>query len=83
VIVQEREQLFKDLVKGGMETQTSSVADKYLRDAVRDTIWERNTVTFPDAKQWQNNQKWLTVPDPQAHEDQVRYVTYGCAFINK
>ena len=29
-IVQERKQCFKDLVKGGMETQTSSVADKYL-----------------------------------------------------
>jgi hypothetical protein len=32
LIVQERKQIFKDLVKGGMETQTSSVADKYLRD---------------------------------------------------
>jgi hypothetical protein len=30
VIVQERKKLFKDMVRGGMETQTSSVADKYL-----------------------------------------------------
>ena len=29
-IVQDRKQLFKDMVRGGMETQTSSVADKYL-----------------------------------------------------
>ncbi len=52
-LVQERKQLFKDLVKGGMETQTSSVADKYLRDAVDDMIWERNTVSFPDGKHLQ------------------------------
>ena len=45
-IVQERKKFFKDLLRGGMETQTSSVTDKYLRDAVRDAIWERNTVTF-------------------------------------
>jgi hypothetical protein len=38
------------MVSGGMETQTSSVPDKYLRDAVRDAIWQRNTVTFPDGK---------------------------------
>ena len=68
------------MVRGGMETQTSSVVDKYLRDTVRDTIWERNTVTFPDGKQWQSKQKWLTAPDPQAHEDSVRYLTYGCVF---
>ena len=30
LIVQERKKLFKDMVSGGMETQTSSVADKYL-----------------------------------------------------
>ncbi len=29
-IVQDRKQIFKDMVRGGMETQTSSVADKYL-----------------------------------------------------
>jgi hypothetical protein len=29
-IVQERKQFFKDMVRGGMETQTSSVANKYL-----------------------------------------------------
>ena len=50
-IVQDRKQLFKDMVRGGMETQTSSVTDKYFRDAVRETIWHRNTVTFPDVKQ--------------------------------
>ena len=50
-IVQDRKQIFKDMVRGGMETQTSSVADKYLRDAVREAIWHRNTVTFPDGKQ--------------------------------
>jgi hypothetical protein len=68
------------MVRGGMETQTSSVADKYLRDTVRDAIWQRNTVTFPDDKQWQSKQKWLESPDPQAHEDTVRYLTYGCVF---
>ena len=34
-IVQDRKQLFKDMVRGGMETQTSSVADKYFRDSVQ------------------------------------------------
>jgi len=58
-IVQERKKLFKNMVKGGMETQTSSVADKYLRDAVHDAIWERNTVTFPNGKQFHSNHKWL------------------------
>jgi hypothetical protein len=29
-IVQERKKIFKDLLRGGMETQTSSVTDKYL-----------------------------------------------------
>jgi hypothetical protein len=58
-IVQDRKKFFKNLVKGGMETQTSSVADKYLRDAGRDAIWERNTVTFPNGKQFHNNHKWL------------------------
>jgi hypothetical protein len=50
LIVQERKKLFKDMVSGGMETQTSSVTDKYFRDAVRDAMWQRNTVTFP----WQS-----------------------------
>ncbi len=45
-----------------------------------DTIWDRNTVTIPDDKQWQSKQKWLVVPDPQAHEESVRYLTYGCVF---
>jgi hypothetical protein len=35
-----------------METQTSSVADKYFRDAVHDMIRDRNVVTFPDDNQW-------------------------------
>jgi len=30
-IVQERKKIFKDLLRGGMETQTSSVEDKYFR----------------------------------------------------
>ena len=47
---------------------------------MRDAIWERNTVTFPDGKQFHSNHKWLTAPDPQAHEDSVRYLTYGCVF---
>ena len=34
-IVQQRKNLFRDLVKGGNQTQTLSVADRYLRDAVR------------------------------------------------
>jgi hypothetical protein len=79
-IVPDRKKLFKNMVKGGMETQTSSVADKYLRDEVRDAIWERNTVTFPNGKQFHINHKWLAAPDPQAHEDSVRYLTYGCVF---
>ena len=29
-IVQQRQKLFKELVKGGMDTQTLSVADQYL-----------------------------------------------------
>jgi hypothetical protein len=33
-IVEQRKKLFKDVVKGGNETQTLSVADQYLRDAV-------------------------------------------------
>ena len=79
-IVQDRKKIFKNMVKGGMETQTSSVVDKYLRDTVCDAIWERNTVTFPNGKQFHSNHKWLAAPDPQAHEDSVRYLTYGCVF---
>ena len=37
-IVQDRKQIFKDMVRGGMETQTSSVADKYFREAVHEVI---------------------------------------------
>jgi hypothetical protein len=51
VIVQERKKFFKGMLRGGMETQTSSVADEYFRDAVHETIWNRNAVTFPDGKQ--------------------------------
>jgi hypothetical protein len=29
-MVQERKKFFKDMLRGGMETQTSSVADEYL-----------------------------------------------------
>jgi hypothetical protein len=43
-------------------------------------IWKKNAVTFPNGKEWASNQKWLTAPDPQGHEDAVRYLTYGCAF---
>ena len=35
-IVQRWKKLFKELVKGGLDTQTSSVTDKYLRDVVSD-----------------------------------------------
>ena len=80
LIVQHRKKIFKELVKGGMDTQTLSVADQYLRDSVLDLIWHRNTVTFPNGKEWERNQKWLTAPDPQGHEDPVRYLTYGCVF---
>jgi hypothetical protein len=47
-IVQQRKNLFKDLVKGGNETLTLSVADQYLRDAGRPMTWNKNTVTFPN-----------------------------------
>ncbi len=47
---------------------------------MRDTIWQRNTVTFPHGNPCQRKQKWLTDPDPQANEDSVRYLTYGCVF---
>jgi hypothetical protein len=79
-IVEQRKKLFKDLVKGGNETLTLSVGDQYLRDVVRPMTWKKNTVTFPNGKEWANKQKWLTAPDPQGHEDTVRYLTYGCAF---
>ncbi len=39
-IVQQRKKLFKDVVKGGNETQTLSVTDQYLRDVVRPMILE-------------------------------------------
>ena len=79
-IVEQRKNLFKDVVKGGNETQTLSVADQYLRDTVCPMIWKKNEVTFPNGIEWTNKQKWLVVPDPQGHEDTVRYLTYGCAF---
>jgi hypothetical protein len=43
-------------------------------------IWKKNEVTFPNGNEWTSKQKWLAVPDPQGHEDTVRYLTYGCAF---
>ena len=54
--------------------------DQYLPDAVHPMTWTKNTVTFPNGKEWTNKQKWLETPDPQGHEDTVRYLTYGCAF---
>ena len=63
-----------------MDTQTLSVSDKHFRDTVLDTTWQKNTHTFPNDKEWERNQKWLTTPDPQGHEDPVRYLTYGCTF---
>ena len=44
-IVQQRKKIFKELVKGGMDTQTLSVTDQYLRDSVHDLIWHRNVTT--------------------------------------
>ena len=35
-IVQQRKKLFKELVKGGLDTQTLSLTDQYLRDNVCD-----------------------------------------------
>jgi hypothetical protein len=79
-IVQQRKKIFKDIVKGGNETLTLSVTDQYLRDAVRSMTWTKNTVTFPNVKEWTSKQKWLATPDAQGHEDTVKYLTYGCAF---
>ena len=64
----------------GLDTQTLSLADKYLRDNVCDFTWQQNVVKFPNGKVWETNHKWLTAPDPPEHEDKVRYLTYGCAF---
>ncbi len=79
-IVQQWKKLFKELVKGGMDTQTLSLTDQYLRDNVRDFTWQQNVVKFPNVKVWETNHKWLSAPDPRDHEDKVRYLTYGCAF---
>lgn len=79
-IVQRRKKLFKELVKGGLDTQTLSLADQYLRDNVRDFTWQQNVVKFPNGKVWEPHHKWLAAPDPREHEDKVRYLTYGCAF---
>jgi hypothetical protein len=65
LIVQQRKKIFKDLVKGGNESQTLSVADQYFRDAVCPMIWKKNTVTFPNGKEWSSEEKWLTAPDPK------------------
>ncbi len=47
---------------------------------MRPMIWKKNVLTFPNGKEWASKQKWLESPDPQGHEDTVRYLTYGCAF---
>ena len=62
-IVQQWKKLFKELVKGGLDTQTLSLVDQYLRDNVRDFTWQQNVVKFPNGKVWETNHKWLTVPD--------------------
>jgi hypothetical protein len=36
----------KELVKGGMDTQTLSVTDQYCRDEVSPEVWGRNTTIF-------------------------------------
>ncbi len=55
--------------------KVGSYRDKYFRDTVCDTNWQKNTVTFPDDKQWERKQKWLTTADPQGHDwDPVRYL---------
>jgi hypothetical protein len=64
--------------KCGVDMQTLSDTDQYLLDSVRDVIWHRNAFTFPNDKEWERNQKWLIAPDPQGHDDPVRYLTYGC-----
>ncbi len=64
-IVQERKKLFKDMVRGGMETQTSSVTDKYLRDAVCDAIWQRNTVTFQMTSRGKASRSGWQLPIPK------------------
>ena len=38
-ILQQRKKLFKELVKGGLDTQTLSLTDQYLRDNVCDFTW--------------------------------------------
>jgi hypothetical protein len=38
-IVSQRENLFKELVKGGLDTQSLSLVDQYFRDNVRDFTW--------------------------------------------
>ena len=64
-IVQQRKKLFKELVKGGLDTQTLSLADQYLRDNVRDFTWQQNVVKFPNGKVWEPHHKWLAAPDPR------------------
>ena len=78
--MQQWKKLFKELVKGGLDTQTVSLGDQYLRDNVCDFTWQQNVVKFPNDKVWETNHKWLETPDPREHEDNVRYLTYGCAF---
>ena len=63
-IVQQRKKLFKDLVKGGNETQTLSVTDKYIRDNTHDMIWEKNTVTFPHDKEGTTTRSGCQFPIP-------------------
>ncbi len=63
-------------MKGGRDTQTVSVEDKYFRDNVCDTIWEKNTVRQAVGKK----PEVVGFPDPQGPEDPVRYLTNGCSF---
>jgi hypothetical protein len=79
-IVQQRKKLFKELVKGDLDTQTVSLTDQYFRDNVCDFTWQHNVVKFPNGQVWETNHKWLTAPDPREYEDKVRYLTYGCDF---
>ena len=49
-IVEQRKNLFKELVKDGLDTQTLSLTDQYLRDNVCDFTWQQNVVKFPNDK---------------------------------
>jgi hypothetical protein len=61
-----------------METQISCVADKYFRETVCNTIWDRNEVTLPDGKQWQSKQKWSSRSPNTWRVSQVSNVWVVC-----